>query len=119
MANAGDRAQPPNQDTGRVKTIRKARRVGFRCTLTFSLDDIEGEATVTNLSPAGCRAESSTNMAVGLEFNAYIHLPNHSTPVEVERAVVRWVSGETFGLHFLLFFPSQRERLRAVLEKVK
>lgn len=99
------------------RKIRKARRVDLRCSLGFRSDEIEGEAKVTNISPAGCRAESDVNLADGLEFHVLVHLPDQSTPVKVERASVRWVSGNAFGLSFVLFLPSERARLRQYLEQ--
>jgi len=99
--------------------IRKARRVELSCTLGFSSGEIEGEATITNISTSGCRAESDVNMAEGLDFQILIQLPGQSPPVKVERASVRWVSGNAFGLNFILFFPSERARLRTFLEHIK
>jgi hypothetical protein len=99
--------------------IRKARRVEFRCTLGFSSGEIEGDATITNISTAGCRAESDINMAEGLDVQLIFQLPDQSTPVKVERASVRWISGRAFGLSFILFFPSERARLRTFIDKIK
>lgn len=101
------------------KKIRKARRVELRCTLSFSSGEIQGDATVLNISPAGCRAESDVNMADGLEFQVHIHLPNQSPPIKIERASVRWVSDNAFGLSFILMLPSERARLRKFLEQPK
>jgi hypothetical protein len=101
------------------RKIRKAKRIDLRCSLGFRSDEIEGEAKVTNISPAGCRAESDINVAEGLEFHVLLHLPNQPTPVKVERASVRWISGSAFGLSFTLFLPSERARLRQYLEKTK
>jgi hypothetical protein len=103
----------------RDQKIRKARRVNLRCSLGFRSDEIEGEATVTNISPAGCRAESDINVAEGLEFQVLLHLTDPSGPVKIERASVRWVSGGAFGMSFILFLPSERARLRRYLEQVK
>ena len=99
--------------------IRKARRVKLRCTIGFSSGELEGDATVTNISTAGCRAESEINMAEGLDVQILLHLPNQSPPVKVERASVRWVSGSAFGLKFILFFPSERTRLLTFIENIK
>jgi hypothetical protein len=99
--------------------IRKAQRVNLRCSLGFTSDDIQGEATVTNISPAGCRAESDINVAEGLEFHVLLHLTDQSTPVRIERASVRWVSGSAFGMSFILFLPSERTRLRQYLEQAR
>ncbi len=48
-----------------------------------------------------------------------IFLPDQSPPVNVERASVRWVSGNAFGLSFILFFPSEQARLRTFIERLK
>lgn len=101
------------------RKIRKARRVELRCTLGFSSGEVEGGATSTNISTAGCRAESDINMAEGLDVQIALHLPDQSPPVKIERASVRWVSGHALGLSFILFFPSERARLRTFIEKIK
>jgi hypothetical protein len=99
--------------------IRRARRVDLQCRLDFSSGDIAGEAHVTNLSTAGCRAESEINVAEGLEFHLLIRLPDQSPPIKVERAAVRWLSGNAFGLSFILFLPSERARLQTFLATIK
>ena len=104
---------------GKDQQIRKARRVELHCTIGFSSGEVEGDATVTNISTSGCRAESDINMAEGLDVHVLLHFPDQSPPVKVERASVRWVSGNAFGLNFILFFPSERARLRALLEHLK
>jgi hypothetical protein len=104
---------------GREHKIRKARRVELRCILGFASGEIEGDATVTNISTSGCRAESDVNMAEGLDVQLTIYLPGQSPPIKVERASVRWVSGRAFGLSFILFFPSERARLRTFIDTIK
>ncbi|HEU4684959.1 MAG TPA: PilZ domain-containing protein [Nitrospira sp.] len=101
------------------RKIRKAQRVNFRCSLGFRSDEIEGEATVTNISPSGCRAESDVNVAEGLELQVWLHLPGQSDPVKVERASIRWASGSAFGMSFILFLPSERVKLRQYLGTLK
>jgi hypothetical protein len=39
--------------------------------------------------------------------------------VKVERASVRWVSDNAFGLNFILYFPSERAHLSTFLENIK
>jgi hypothetical protein len=101
------------------RKIRKARRVELRCTVRFYSGEIEGDGTITNISTSGCRAESDINMAGGLDVQILIHLPDQSPPVKVERASVRWVSDNAFGLSFMLFFPSERARLHTFIEHIK
>jgi hypothetical protein len=105
--------------TEKERQVRKARRVELRCILRFSSGEIEGEGTITNISTSGCRVESDINMAEGLDVQVIIFLPDQSPPVKVERASVRWVSGDAFGLSFILFFPSERARLRTFIEHIK
>jgi hypothetical protein len=101
------------------RKVRKARRVELRGTLGFSSGEVAGDATITNISTAGCRAESDVNLAEGLDVQVVLQLPDQSPPVKVERASVRWVSGHAFGLSFILFFPSERARLRTFIETIK
>ena len=101
------------------RKIRKARRVELRCTLGFSSGEVEGGATITNISTSGCRAESDINIAEGLDVQVIIQLPDQSPPVKIERASVRWVSGRAFGMNFILFFPSERARLQTFIDKIK
>lgn len=72
-----------------------------------------------NISTGGCRAESDINVAEGLEFLVLLHLPGQATPVNIERAAVRWVKGNVFGLSFILFLPSERAKLQKYLDTIK
>ena len=55
------------------------------------------------------------NVAVGLQFVVLLHLPAQS-PLKIERASVRWVKDNAFGLSFMLFLPSERAKLQKYLE---
>jgi PilZ domain len=103
----------------RERKIRKLRRVDLQCQLGFSSGEMEGDAHVTNISTGGCRAESDINLAEGLEFQVLLQLPGESSPVKIERAAVRWVTDNTFGMSFILFLPSERARLKAYLDNIK
>jgi hypothetical protein len=102
----------------REKKVRKSRRVDLRCQLGFSSEEIEGDAHVTNISTGGCRAESEINVAEGLQFVVLLHLPGQP-PLKIDRASVRWVKGNSFGLSFILFLPSERAKLQHYLEGIK
>lgn len=101
--------------TEKEKKVRRSKRVDLKCELGFSSDEIEGEAHVMNISTGGCRAESEINVAEGLQFMVLLHLPGQS-PLKIERASVRWVKGNVFGLSFILFLPSERAKLQKYLE---
>ncbi|HEX9154398.1 MAG TPA: PilZ domain-containing protein [Nitrospira sp.] len=103
----------------REKKVRKLRRVDLQCQLGFFSGEMEGDAHVTNISAGGCRAESEINLAEGLEFQVLLQLPGESSPVKIERAAVRWITGNVFGMSFILFLPSERARLKAYLDTIK
>jgi hypothetical protein len=112
-----DRRKRSAMAVEKEKKIRRSRRVDLRCELGFSSEEIEGEAHVTNVSTGGCRADSEINVAEGLQFVVLLYLPGQS-PVKIERAAVRWVKGNTFGLSFILFLPSERAKLQKYLDTV-
>ena len=112
-----DRREPTAMAVEKEKKIRKSRRVDLRCELGFRSDEIEGEAHVTNISTGGCRADSEINVAEGLQLVVLLYLPGQ-TPVKIERAAVRWVKGNTFGLSFMLFLPSERAKLQKYIDTV-
>jgi PilZ domain len=112
-----DRRGPTAMAVEKAKKIRKSRRVDLRCELGFRSDEIEGAAHVTNISTGGCRADSEINVAEGLQFVVLLYLPGQS-PVKIERAAVRWVKGNTFGLSFMLFLPSERAKLQKYIDTV-
>jgi CheY-like chemotaxis protein len=97
---------------------RKARRVTIHCRLLFSAENLSwAEARVLDLSTSGCKAESLTPVSKGMELTVKLFLPDHKWELKLERAVVRWIEGKTFGLEFLSLRPAQRERIRLLLAR--
>lgn len=45
--------------------------------------------------------------------------PNVDPPIVVERAVVQWVQGDKFGLHFLVVDKSELIRLARVIASLE
>lgn len=72
-----------------------------------------------DLSKSGCAAESETAVAVGMILDLTIFLPDYDWQLRLDRTVVRWVHGQTFGLEFQHVRPVYRERLRRLVEKFK
>lgn len=90
------------------------------CHLVFTgPDGLEGQAQVLDISTTGCRAESEIAVEVGTEFQISIFLADFSWPLRIDRAIIRWVDGYTFGLEFDVILPAQRERLRHLIMKGK
>jgi c-di-GMP-binding flagellar brake protein YcgR len=103
-----------------MRETRKAPRIRLKCRLFFSDADFrEGEATLVDLSKSGCAAESETAVEVGITLTLSIFLPDYDWQLRIDRSVVRWVQGQTFGLEFENIRPVHRERLRRLVEKFK
>jgi hypothetical protein len=99
---------------------RRGRRLDLCCRLFFFGDDeFEGEAALLDISTTGCRAASSVQLQSGTILKLSLFLPDHPWALRVEEAVVRWVDGREFGLEFSSIRLAQRERLRALLMKVR
>ncbi len=99
---------------------RRGRRLSLSCRMFFFGDDeFEGEATLLDISTNGCRASSSITLQPGMMLKLSLFLPDHKWPLRVDQAIVRWVEGPEFGLEFVSIRLAQRERLRALLMKVK
>ncbi len=81
---------------------------------------ISGAGTVRNLSMEGCKVEqalcdSGTRVYPGVQIELRLYLSDHVVPVEVDRAEVRWVKGQMFGLEFVRIAPEEQARLRHFL----
>lgn len=99
---------------------RRGRRLDLSCRMFFFGDDeFEGEATLLDISTTGCRAASSVKLHCGTVLKLSLFLPDYQWPLRMEAAVVRWVEEREFGLEFTSIRPAQRERLRALLMKVR
>jgi len=48
-----------------------------------------------------------------------IEVPEETSPICVEQAVVRWVRGQQFGLEFVTFATSEHERLSRVVQALE
>lgn len=111
---SSNQADPPGNLERRGRRLTMSRRLFF-----FGDGEFEGEASVLDISTNGCRASSLTEVKVGLSLKLSIFLQDQEWPLRIDEAVVRWVEGQAFGLEFVGIRPAQRERLRAILMKVK
>lgn len=103
-----------------MKETRAAPRIRLNTRLFFANEEnLEGEGTIIDISKSGCAAESETLVEVGMILDLSIFLPDYDWRLHIERSVVRWVHGQTFGLEFQDLRPVHRERLRRLVEKFK
>ena len=99
---------------------RRGRRLLLACRLFFFGDnEFEGEAGVLDISTNGCQATSLETVVVGMTLRLSVFLGDQQWPLRIDGAIVRWVSGQNFGLEFTGIRSAQRERLRALIMKAK
>lgn len=99
---------------------RRGRRLKIdRRLFFFGEEDLEGEAAILDISTGGCRATSVTEVKPAMTLKLSIFLQDQPWPLRIDEAIVRWVSGQAFGLEFVGIRPAQRERLRAIVMKSK
>lgn len=99
---------------------RRGRRLPLSCRLFFfGENEFEGEAGVLDISTNGCQATSLETVTVGMALRLSVFLGDQQWPLRIDEAIVRWVTGQNFGLEFTGIRSAQRERLRALIMKAK
>ena len=100
--------------------LRTSPRIPLDCHLLFSHQDLgDAEATLLDLSKIGCAAESRTTVQIDMYLELWIFSPSYSWRMHIDQAVIRWVRGRAFGVEFLNLRPTQRKRLRQLIEKFR
>jgi PilZ domain len=85
-------------------------------TLVSDKSGINNEVgVILDLSLVGCQVRVPVLVYPALVMELYINAPNLDRPIFVEKAVVQWVKGDTFGLHFLVLEKAELIRLGRVL----
>jgi hypothetical protein len=77
------------------------------------------DGTVLDLSLHGCRLSSNTPVNTGMVFTLRIEVPGCEEPIQIERAEVRWVRGQEFGLSFYAFTTKASEHLVEVIQQLQ
>jgi hypothetical protein len=89
--------------------------VHFQSTLsTPQIPDSSG--TAVDLSVRGCRVQSFSPVIPGLRVKLSIVVSEPDTTIEIDQAVVRWTSGQEFGVEFATIAPDQFATLTTVLQ---
>jgi PilZ domain/Tetratricopeptide repeat len=106
-----DRRLPIMGRSGMV--MRQHVRVAIQGRSQFSSKSqkMTGEGQLRDLSPGGCRVESSMLVPIGAELMCWIFPNNAVHPVTIERATVRWSRAKEFGLAFTHLQPAAQLQL--------
>ncbi len=81
--------------------------------------EVEGDGSILNLSPGGCKVVSGVEVKIGQHYQLIIQLPSVPAPITVDSAVVRWVHTDEFGVKILCMAPDQEERLLELFHRLR
>ncbi|ULA58076.1 MAG: PilZ domain-containing protein [Nitrospira sp.] len=81
-----------------------------------SVNRVEGEGTVVDLSLRGCGIVCRTAIHPGTTLTLRIQVPGPETALTVRQAVVRWCRDGRIGLEFLSLSPEEWARLQRLVK---
>jgi len=90
-------------------------RVEFRTLVSDKSGINDQVGMILDLSLSGCQVQVPIMVYPQLMMELRICAPNCDRPIVVERAVVQWVKGDTFGLHFLALDQAELIRLARII----
>ena len=91
---------------------RQVQRFPFECPIAYSGKNFAGVGTVSNLSAGGCKVKSYTPVDSGMELEVRVYPLDPYSPIKVDKASVRWVTGRDFGLEFLNLEAGEQAQLQ-------
>jgi hypothetical protein len=91
--------------------IRTYHRIPVRCVIYYLGGDFLGKGTVMNLCRNGFRVLGDHQVVPGMDLVVRITFPDKDEPVEIQRAVVRWVRGLVFGAKVVAMSPDGEDRI--------
>lgn len=94
-----------------LRDHRTRRRFAIQLPCTLGDHTHRSEGAVLNLSRQGCAVMTAQPPSVSSYLALWIDLLNGTTPIEIELAGVRWVSGQRCGLEFIRISPEMLSRL--------
>jgi hypothetical protein len=86
-------------------------RVKTEGSLYYLGPDGIGKGTVLDVSRTGWRVEGEHAVSPGMLLALSVQLPTGSAPIQVEKAMVRWVKGREVGLRMVTMQPAEWTRL--------
>ena len=98
---------PPSED--RRSTPRF--EVEFRTLVSDKSGINDQVGVILDLSLSGCHVRVPILVYPTLVMELRLYAPDLDRPIFVEKAVVQWVKGDTFGLHFLILQQAELIRL--------
>ena len=93
-------------------------RVEFRTSVSDKSGINDQVGAILDLSLLGCQVRVPIMVYPSLVMELRIYTPDWERPIVIEKAVVQWVKGDTFGLHFLVVQTAELMRLGWVIARI-
>jgi hypothetical protein len=78
-------------------------------------EDFLGKGTVWDISSGGWRIQGDHQVKLGMKLTLRMEFLEEKAPLEVEEAVVQWVSGKDFGIQIRKIRHSAAKRLERLI----
>lgn len=95
--------------------LRTYQRVMLCGSGYYLSEDFLGKGTVWDLSTAGWRIQGDHQVRVGTPLTLRMDLAGENFPLEVEQAVVQWVTGRDFGIQIKKIRHTAAKRLERLI----
>ena len=95
--------------------LRTYQRIMLCGTSYYLSEDFLGKGTVWDISSGGWRIQGDHQVKLGMKLTLRMEFLEEKTPLEVEEAVVQWVSGKDFGIQIRKIRHSAAKRLERLI----
>jgi len=99
--------------------IRKHGRYPACWPLTLIHNGIEYQGTMQNISLKGCAVTTCLPAFVGMHLRWQMRAPDHSEPLCIQKAFVRWRRQDVMGLGFSQMGEAEQSRLGRVIQDLE
>ncbi|HMZ55675.1 MAG: PilZ domain-containing protein [Nitrospira sp.] len=91
--------------------LRTYQRVLLCRSCYYLSEDFLGKGIVWDISPGGWRIQGDHQVRLGMKLTLRLDHLEDKKPLEIEEAVVQWVSGKNFGVRITKIRHSTSRRL--------
>jgi len=95
--------------------LRTYQRIMLCGTSYYLSEDFLGKGTVWDISSGGWRIQGDHQVKLGMKLTLRMEFLEEKAPLEVEEAVVQWVSGKDFGIQIRKIRQSAAKRLERLI----
>ena len=95
--------------------LRTYQRIMMCGTSYYLSEDFLGKGTFWDISSGGWRIQGDHQVKLGMKLTLRMEFLEEKAPLEVEEAVVQWVSGKDFGIQIRKIRQSAAKRLERLI----